>query len=185
MVYVFLAEGFEEIEALAPVDLLRRAGVSVETVSITSNKIVVGARKIPVLADTTIADIDESKADIIVLPGGMPGTLNLAACDELMKMVDDRANSGDNSKRVAAICAAPSKILGERGLLQGKKATCYPGMESGMIGATPVTDKVVTDGNITTSRGMGTAIEFGLELIKLLCGANKSEEIRASVVANN
>ena len=184
MVYVFLAEGFEEIEALAPVDLLRRAGVEVSTVSIVENRrAVTGARDISVMADITISEFDVSKAELIVLPGGMPGTINLSECSELMSVVDSLAKDGDINKRVSAICAAPSKILGERGLLVGKKATCYPGMEAGMKGAVAVADKVVTDGNITTSRGMGTAVEFGLELVSLLCGEEKARELRNSVVA--
>ena len=184
MVYVFLAEGFEEIEALAPVDLLRRAGVQVSTVSIVENRrAVTGARGIPVMADITISEFDVNNADLVVLPGGMPGTINLAECSELMSIIDNLAKTGDLNKRVAAICAAPSKILGERGLLAGKKATCYPGMEAGMKGAIAVTDKVVTDGNITTSRGMGTAVEFGLELVNLMCGEEKARELRNSVVA--
>lgn len=184
MVYVFLADGFEEIEALAPVDLMRRAGLEVQTVSIVNNRrVVTGARKISVNTDITIDEVDVDAASLLVLPGGMPGTNNLAGCDKLMTIVDAFANSGDNRKRVAAICAAPSVILGGRGLLNGKKATCYPGMEAGMAGAVAVTDKVVTDGNITTSRGMGTATEFGLELIKLLCGQEKADEIAVGVVA--
>lgn len=184
MVYVFLAEGFEEIEALTPVDLLRRAGVETVTVSIVpGQKAVTGARKISVNADTTIDMIDFDSADMLVLPGGMPGTLNLAACDKLMQHVDDFAKSGDITKRVAAICAAPAKILGARGLLNGKEAACYPGLEGEMLGANAQTKPCVTDGNITTSRGMGTAAEFAIELVRLMCGEAKAEEIRTSVVA--
>ena len=183
MVYVFLADGFEEVEALAPVDLLRRAGVEVETVSIVENRrAVTGARGVSVMANITISEVNYDRAEIIVLPGGMPGTTNLAACDELMKKVDEFATSGDKSKRVAAICAAPARILGARGLLKGKKATCYPGMEGEMAEAIAVTDPVVTDGNITTSRGMGTAMNFGIELVKHLCGEDKANEIAKSVV---
>lgn len=183
MVYVFLADGFEEVEALAPVDLLRRAGVTVETVSIMPNrKEVTGARGVTVVANVALDEVDYTKADILMLPGGMPGTTNLAACDELMEKVDEFATSGDATKRVAAICAAPARILGARGLLKGKKATCYPGMEGEMTGATAMTDPVVTDGNITTSRGMGTAMNFGVELVKLLCGEEKANEIAKSVV---
>jgi len=183
MVYVFLADGFEEIEALTPVDLLRRAGVEVNTVSIVENRrIVTGARKIVVNADITIDEVDYNNADLLVLPGGMPGTTNLAQCEKLMSKVDAFVKSGDNSKRVAAICAAPSIILGKRDLLVGKKATCYPGMEDGMHGAIAVTDSVVTDGNVTTSRGMGTAADFAVELIALLCGKEKAEEIKKAVV---
>ncbi|MCR5301824.1 MAG: DJ-1/PfpI family protein [Lachnospiraceae bacterium] len=181
MIYVFLAEGFEEIEALTPVDLLRRAGIDVKTVSIDPKEsTVTGARGIGVLADTVISGITVEKDDIIVLPGGMPGTLNLLGCDMLMKILDDHNAEGG---RIAAICAAPARILGARGLLKGKKATCYPGLESHMDGATPVIETVVTDENITTSRGLGTAVDFACELITLISGKEKSDEIRSSVVA--
>ena len=180
MVYVFLADGFEEIEALTPVDLLRRAGVEVKTVSIyPDRKNVTGARAIEVKADITIDGVDTGMADIIVLPGGMPGTVNLLECRELMDMVDEQKRQ---KKRIAAICAAPARILGSKGLLKGKKATCYPGLENMMDGATPVIKTVVTYENITTSRGLGTALDFACELITLLCGKEKSDEIRASVV---
>ena len=181
MVYVFLADGFEEIEALTPVDLLRRAGVDVSTVSIyPGRKEVIGARKISVNADLTIDDINADDAEMIVLPGGMPGTVNLLECERLMDIVDDHNKKG---KRVAAICAAPATILGSKGMLRGKKATCYPGKESLMEGATAVIETVVTDGNITTSMGLGTAVDFACELITLLCGKDKAKEIRTSVVA--
>ena len=179
MVYVFLADGFEEIEALTPVDLLRRAGVETKLVSVyPDRKTVIGARGISVNCDITI---DETKeADIMVLPGGMPGTVNLLECEKLMSLVDDQNSKG---KRIAAICAAPARIFGQRGFLKGKRATCYPGMESLMEGANAVTDSVVTDGNITTSRGLGTAVDFACELVKLMCCQEKASEIRTSVVA--
>lgn len=181
MVYVFLADGFEEIEALTPVDLLRRAGVEVNTVSIYPDRTnVTGARRIAVVADTTIDKAAPAKDDIIVLPGGMPGTVNLLGCDKLMGMVDDHNAKGGH---IAAICAAPAKILGTKGLLKGKNATCYPGLENLLDGATPVIKTVVTDGNITTSRGLGTAVDFACELITLVLGKEKSDEIRTSVVA--
>ena len=181
MIYVFLADGFEEIEALTPVDLLRRAGAEVLTVSVYDRQSVKGAHGIDVAADTVIDRIDPDGADIIVLPGGMPGTVNLLECSKLMKIVDDQ---NANGKRIAAICAAPARILGSKGLLKGKTATCYPGMENLMDGATPVTKTVVTDGNITTSRGLGTAVDFACELITLVCGKERSDEIRSSVVAS-
>ena len=181
MVYVFLAEGFEEIEALTPVDLLRRAKIEVKTVSIyPGRKNVTGARGIEVTADITIDEADTAKADMLVLPGGMPGTVNLLECDRLMKAVDEANAAG---RRIAAICAAPARILGSKGLLKGKKATCYPGLEELMSGATPVIKTVVTDGNITTSRGLGTAVDFACEIISLLLDAKTSDDIRKSVVA--
>ena len=181
MVYIFLAEGFEEIEALTPADLLRRAGADVMTVSIVpGSRNVTGARAIEVVADTDISSISIDASDMIVLPGGMPGTVNLLECAPLMKMVDDHNAAGG---RIAAICAAPARILGSKGLVKGKKATCYPGMENLLEGATPVIETVVTDGNITTSRGLGTAVDFACELITLLFGKERSDEIRSSVVA--
>ncbi len=181
MVYVFLADGFEEIEALTPVDLLRRAGVDARTVSIYPGRSdVTGARKITVRADMTIEEAKPQKDDIIVLPGGMPGTVKPLQCVDLMKTVDDHNAEGG---RIAAICAAPARILGSKGVLRGKKATCYPGMEDLLEGATAVTDSVVTDGNITTSRGLGTAVDFACELIAIVCGKERADEIRASVVA--
>ena len=181
MVYVFLADGFEEIEALTPVDLLRRAGVEASTVSIyPDRKNVRGAHGIEVVADDTIDAADCDKEDIVVLPGGMPGTVNLLECPRLMDIVDAHNSKGG---RIAAICAAPARILGSKGLLNGKEATCYPGLEELMTGATPVTQTVVTDGNITTSRGLGTAVDFACELITLVLGKAKADEIRKSVVA--
>ena len=181
MVYVFLADGFEEIEALTPVDLLRRAGADARLVSIYPERSnVTGARRISVNADMTINETHPGKGDIVVLPGGMPGTVNLLECEALMKIVDDHNAAGE---RIAAICAAPARIFGERGLLAGKKATCYPGMEDMLKGAVAVTDSVITDGNITTSRGLGTAVDFACELIRLLFGKDRADEIRTSVVA--
>ncbi len=181
MVYTFLADGFEEIEALTPVDLLRRAGVDVVTVSIyPDRKNVTGARRIEVCADITIDDVDMSQADILFLPGGMPGTVNLLECKRLMDLVDEQNSA---NKRIAAICAAPARILGSKGLVKGRRATCYPGMEELLEGATAVSDSVVTDGNITTSRGLGTAVDLACELISIMCGQEKADEIRKSVVA--
>lgn len=181
MVYVFLADGFEEIEALTPVDLLRRAGVEVATVSIyPDRKNVTGARGIEVIADRVMSGKEGGDADLVILPGGMPGTVNLAECSPLMKILDEQNAKGE---RIGAICAAPARILGARGMLKGKTATCYPGMEDMMEGATPVIKTVVTDGNITTSRGLGTAVDFACELINLLCGRELSDKIRSSVVA--
>lgn len=180
MVYAFLAEGFEEVEAVAPIDLLRRAGIDVKTVSITDEKIVTGARNIPFVCDITLKDVKEDEAELIILPGGMPGTINLLNCKPLMDMVDSLNGKG---KRIAAICAAPAKLLGERGLLKGKKATCYPGMEELFIDAKFSEESVVTDGNITTSRGLGTAVKFGLELVRLLCGEKAAKDLAEGVVA--
>ena len=157
MVYVLLAEGFEEVEALTPVDLLRRAGVETRLVGVTGAT-VCGARGINVVTDLSMDEVDLAKADMLVL------------------------TMADAGKYVAAICAAPSIILGGMGLLEGKKATCYPGMEDGMTGATPVKANAVTDGKIITGCGVGGALDFACELITALCGKAKADEIAESVV---
>ena len=177
MIYVFLANGFEEIEALATVDILRRAELDVKTVGV-GGKTVTGSHGIPVTADIEEKDVTTDDMELVVLPGGMPGTLNLEKSPIVMASV---RYCLDNSIYVAAICAAPS-VLGGLGLLKGKKAVCYPGFEDKLTGAAVETKEVVTDGNITTSRGLGTAIPFALELISLLFGEEKAEEIRKSVI---
>ncbi len=164
MTYVFLAEGFEEIEALAVVDILRRCKIEVQTVSISENLQVTGSHGIPVMADVSLTQLDASTAKAFILPGGLPGADNLQACSPLKAALQQAAKK---EKIVAAICAAP-KVLGAFGLLHGKKATCYPGYEPELLGATPVTDKVVQDGNIITSQGVGTACEFAFALAKAL-----------------
>lgn len=179
-VYTFLADGFEEVEALAVVDLLRRASIDVITVSITNIKEVTGAHKITVITDTLINDIDLSFADLIFLPGGMPGTTNLSAKETLCSSLK---NQLENKKRVAAICAAPS-ILGELNLLKGKRATCYPGFEDKLTGAEYTSEGVVTDGLITTARGMGFAIDLGLELIRILKDSETSDKIKNGIQYN-
>lgn len=177
-VNVFLADGFEEIEALTVVDLLRRVAVDVNTVSITNNKHVTGARKIEVVADTTIDDVDFASGEMIVLPGGMPGTKNLEACETLMSQVDDYASS---NRYVAAICAAPT-ILGHRSLLVGKKACCYPGMQGELDGAEVTFDEVTVDDKIITSRGLGTAVAFALKLVEILVDEQAAKELGKTVV---
>lgn len=179
--YIFLADGFEEIEGLTVVDVLRRAGVDVTMVSIMGKKSIVGAHGITLEADAVFEDCNFSDGDMFVLPGGMPGTLHLGEHQylaELLKKADQE------KKGIAAICAAPS-VLGDLGLLKGKKATCYPGFEERLTGAFTSTDQVVTDGHITTSRGMGTAIPFALELVTRMCGKEKSEELAKSIIYNS
>ena len=190
MVYVFLANGFEEIEALTPVDLLRRMNVETKLVAVSSSEnssgdlVITGARGISVVCDMSLDELINGEGtdnmDIAVLPGGMPGTLNLRGSKPLMELIDKQNEKGG---RIAAICAAPAKILGERGMLKGKKATCYPGMENLMAGAILSADSVVTDGNITTSRGMGTAMAFGLEMVKLLLSEAAAKDLAEGVVA--
>lgn len=177
-VLIFMAEGHEEIEALTVVDLLRRAGIEIEMVSITGNKRVPGSHGIMTVCDKLIEQVNFDSADMLVLPGGMPGTLNLEICEPLM----DQVHGFNTSKKgLAAICAAPT-VFGKAGLLQGKKATCYPGMEGDLLGANVSTDAVCHDGNIITSRGLGTAIPFALEIIKTFQGDAAADKIAKSVV---
>lgn len=177
MITVLLADGFEEIEALTPVDMLRRAGKKVVTVGITG-KTVTGAHGIPVIADCEPKNLPHDEIECLILPGGMPGTKNLDASPETDALINLTLADGG---RLAAICAAPS-VLGKRGLLRGKKATCYPSFERFLEGADCVTDKVVTDGNVTTSRGAGTAMDFALGLVALLVSPEKSDELKSGVI---
>ena len=177
---VFFATGYEEIEALTVVDLCRRAGIVVDMVSVTGKETVTGSHKISVAMDKMIADVDFAEYDMLILPGGMPGTLNLDASPIVHKALDS-AVSADSY--IAAICAAPS-ILGARKLLVGKEAICYPGFEDKLEGATISDKKVVVDGKIITAAGMGVALEFGLVLVSLLCGKEKSDTLRKSVIAD-
>ena len=179
MVYMFLAEGFEEIEALSPLDLLRRAGVEIKTVGIGSQT-VCGAHGISVLADMSDVEMQDFSAEMIILPGGMPGTLNLDASNTVHKAIDEAAQNGSY---IAAICAAPS-ILGTLGLLRGKEAICYPGFEEKLLGAKISENRVVVDDKIITAAGMGVALEFGLALVEILCGKEKSEALRKGVIAD-
>lgn len=173
-IFVFLAEGFEETEAIATIDVLRRGKLNVLTVSVTADKTVKGAHGISVVTDEVIANADMDKAYALVLPGGMPGTLNLQACTPLTDKVVSFAKDG---KLIAAICAAPM-IFGELGLLQGKEAVCYPGFEEHLKGATvPADRKTVIDGNIVTSVGVISVLEFGLTLVELIAGKQTRADV--------
>ncbi len=176
MIYVFLADGFETIEALAPVDMLRRAKFDVTTVGVTG-KTVKTSHNINVLADITKDELNIEDADAIILPGGMPGTLNLEADATVQTSIDYCA---DNGKYICAICAAPS-ILGHKGLLKGKEAICFPGFEEALSGAIISEKYVVTDGKFVTARGAGVAVDFGLEIVKNLGGAELSKKIRETI----
>ena len=173
MLYLFLANGFEECEALAPLDILRRANIEVKTVGIGSN-IIVGAHNISIMCDTINKDLNLDKLEGIILPGGMPGTLNLEADSTVQNAIDYCAN---NNLLISAICAAP-QILGHKGLLNGKNATCFPGFEDELKGATLSNQKVVTDGNIITARGAGVAFQFGFEILKYLTDNNTAENLK-------
>lgn len=180
MVYLFLAEGFEEIEALCVLDLLRRAKVETKTVGVTG-KIVAGSHNIPVVCDVLESELNINDAfDMIILPGGLPGSDNLHAS----KVVDAFIKkASEDDKFICAICAAPY-ILGVRGILRGKNATCYPGFENKLEGAICQAKGVVRDGKIITGRAMGSATDFALEIIEALLGKEAREKIRASIIYN-
>ena len=177
-VYVFLADGFEEIEGLTVVDLLRRAGEEVETVSIMGRKMIEGSHKIKVEADALFEETDFTEGKMLVLPGGMPGTRHLGAYKPLTDMLCDWDTKG---KQLAAICAAPS-VFGDLGILNGKEAVCYPGFEERLTGSTIGEGTVAVTDHVITSRGMGTAIDFAAALIARLQDEKKAEEIKASII---
>ena len=179
-VYIFLADGFEDIEGLTVVDLLRRAEIDIKTVSIKETKQIQTSHDITMLTDTTFAETDFADADMLVLPGGMPGTKYLAGYKPLTDLLTDFNSKG---KKIAAICAAPSVFSG-LGFLKNRKATSYPSFMEIIAGdgAQTSEDSVVVDGNITTSRGLGTAVDFALSLISQLENDEKAKEIAESVV---
>lgn len=176
-VLAFMANGFEEVECLAVVDVLRRAGIQTELVSISEQAEVCSSHQVRIKADKTLNEVDLNDADVYFLPGGMPGATNLAECKPLCDALIKAAKEG---RHIAAICAGPS-VLGKLGLLKGKKATCYPGFEDELLGAEYTKQGVVTDGKITTARGLGYALDLGLELVKLTLGEDKAKEIKASI----
>ena len=175
---IFLADGFEEIEGLAVVDLCRRAGLTVTMAAIGASLTVNGSHGIRVEADALLENLDFNKLDMLILPGGKLGTQNLEACGALMEKVDAFFEGG---KYVAAICAAPS-ILGHRGILEGRRACCYPGFEEQLKGADVVYEPAVTAGNVITGRGMGCSIHFALKIIEVCCGQERAEQIAKQVV---
>ena len=178
MIYMFLADGFEEVEALTPLDLLRRAGAEIATVGIQGSTST-GSHGVTFACDMTAEEMDLSAADMVILPGGLLGTTNLDACHYVDAAIEAVTKKGG---RLAAICAAPL-ILGKRGLLEGKHAVCYPGFEKELRGAiVSESAGVVTDGNITTAKGMGVAFEFGIELVRLLFGKVKADALTKGTV---
>lgn len=177
-VYVFLADGCEEVEVLTPVDLLRRSGDEVVMVSIMEKKTVLSAHDVKIKADAKYEKTDYSDGDVFFLPGGGVGTENLENHDPLRNLLIAKAGDG---KRIAAICAAP-RILGALGLLQGKKAVVYPGLEDRLIGADVQSVPAVTDGNITTGRGPGAAADFGFELVRILHGDDAVKQLKEEFV---
>ncbi|MCD8084711.1 MAG: DJ-1/PfpI family protein [Clostridiales bacterium] len=177
-VYAMIADGTEEVECLMVVDLLKRARIETVLVAPGDERRVVTSHGLRIEADQTAAETDFSDADLIFVPGGMPGSEHLSACKPLIEGLE-RANR--EGRRIAAICAAPGVVLGRHGFLEGKRATCYPGFEEEMRGARATGEGVVTDGNITTARGLGVALELGLELITLLTDEKTAETVAKQI----
>ena len=178
MVYIHLAEGFEEIEALTPCDLLRRVGVDVKTVSVTGEKVVTGAHSIRVEADLLFEEADYDGCSMIVLPGGLPGAFNLQDHEGLEAQIRKFA---EEDRPLAAICAAPL-VFGAHGVLNGRKATIYPGMEANLTGGEAVDKPVVWDGNLITSQGPGTAMEFALTIVNFFKGEEVTLDLRKDLL---
>lgn len=177
-VYAMIADGTEEVECLSVVDILRRAKIDTVLVS-AGDRQIKSSHGIVITTDKTAEQTDFSDGDLIFLPGGIPGSNNLASNKKLMSAIDEYIKSG---KRVAAVCAAPAVVLGVNGFLNGKNAVCYPGYEKDLLGANVKTGaRVVTDGNVTTARGLGCSIELGLELVKLLVGENTAQKIKEQI----
>lgn len=177
MVYVLLGEGFEEIEALTPVDVLRRSGVEVKTAGIGGLE-VRGGHDIVVRADCAVEDIDQEKLEMIVVPGGLGGVQSISACPAALKAIGAAWNAG---KYVAAICAGPSVLTG-LGILEGRHATCYPGFEDHLGGAICEKAPVVVDGKLITSRGPGTATAFALKLAETMAGGAVADQTAAGML---
>lgn len=177
-VYIFLADGFEDIEGLTVVDLMRRAEIDIKTVSISETKEITTSHGIRMLTDCVFTELDFADADMLVLPGGMPGTKYLGEYQPLCELLKKFYGNGG---KIAAICAAPT-VFASLGFLEGRKATAYPSCMDGLAGAECSCDHVVVDENVTTSRGLGTAVDFALSLIAQLLGEEKADEIAESVV---
>ena len=177
MIYCFLADGFEEVEAFAPVDMLRRAGADVKTVGVTG-EYVTGSHGITVKADmTTESVLLDASLQAVILPGGMPGTLNLEKSEAVQSAIDFAVQL---EKLVCAICAAPS-ILGHKNLLAGREAIAFPGFEKDLYSAKISESFVVRDGNFITAKGAGVALDFGFEIVAALFGKEKADSIRSSI----
>lgn len=178
MVYILLGNGFETVEALCPCDLMRRAGIEVALVALTSEKVVVSGQNVPVVADLTLDQVDLNQAELVMLPGGLGGVAEILNTPKALELVRQAAAAG---KWVAAICAAPT-VLAKLGLLEGREATVYPGMEDQMAGArTEPGRHVVQDGTILTGEAAGSSFDFGLKLIEVLRGSEVLEQVRAGV----
>ncbi|MDO4269063.1 MAG: DJ-1/PfpI family protein [Eubacteriales bacterium] len=177
-VYAMIADGTEEVECLAVVDVLRRAGIETVLVSAMDRLDVVSSHNIRIQADAAVSEVDFSDADVIFLPGGMPGSEHLSGCAPLIRALEAQNAVG---KRIAAICAAPAVVLGRHGFLRGKEAICFPGFEEELVGAVLSKSKVVTDGNITTAKGVGVALDLGLELVRLLKDWETAEDLKRKI----
>ena len=173
MVYILLADGFEEIEALTPADIMRRAGIDVTTVSIKQDKTVTGSHGIPVIADTVITDVEPEDITLLMLPGGAGHEL-LDASNEVHYLINEAVT---REQYIAAICAAPS-ILGKKMILSGRNATCFPGYEKYLYGTNVLPDKVVTDGKFITGKGAGAAAEFGFKIVEILKDKATADDLR-------
>ncbi len=178
--FVFLAEGFEDIEAITVIDLLRRAEIPVKTVSISSSLQVRSAHGVTITADTIFDNTLFNSPEWLILPGGMPGATNLFDFAPLQGLLRQQAESEDG--RIAAICAAPAVVLGQLGLLEGKKATCYPGFEPMLKNACHIDEPVVADGKFVTASGPGMAMNWALKIIALTCGSRKAEEVACGLL---
>lgn len=177
MVYVLLADGFEEVEAIEPIDIMRRSGIEVLTASVMETKSVTGAHGITVTADIMINEVNIKNAELLMLPGGGQGHELLDASGDVHALID---YAYENGIYIAAICASPS-ILGRNQILSGKKATCFPGFEKYLYGAEYTTDKTVTDGKIITARGAGAAADFGFEMVSVLKDKDTADKIKAQM----
>lgn len=175
---IFTADGCEEIEALTVVDLLRRADIEIVSVSVNKTRSVTGSHNITFQTDAVFEEVNFDEFDGVILPGGIPGTPNLAAHAGVMNVLRDFS---EKKKLIAAICAAPS-VLGEAELLHGKRAVCYPGFEAKLLGAVCASDSVVRDENFITSKGMGTAIDFALEIVKYFTNEETASELASQII---
>lgn len=180
-VYVMIANGTEEAECIIVYDLFKRSGMDVTLVSVEESSTIISSHKLSINADVCIETLSMVDADIIFLPGRMPGSKRLSSCDKLVSAIKSTINKGG---RIAAICAAPAVVLGQHDLLMGKNAVCYPGFESLLIGANATSSGVVTDGQFTTAMSLGYVIDLALEIIKLECNEEISEKVKKEIIYN-
>ena len=177
-IYIQLAEGFEETEAVTIIDVLRRAGLNVISVSVTGNRMVKGSHNIEIKADILFEEVDFASGEMIILPGGMPGSKNLNEHEGLKQQIIDYHKNG---KYLAAICAAPI-VFGSLGILKGKRVVCYPGYETHLLGAEVQSFPYIVDNNIITGRGVGAALQFSLEIVRILQGEERAIQLRKAML---